>query len=99
MKQLNAFTMIEFDQMKEEACMSFISPNNGELRKLWIHRDTLQKLIGVKRWDKNAYGEPTLLQDELKKLLLREFPSKDAVVQWFETTANDIQKSKAQGTR
>ena len=97
MNQLNTFTMIDYDAVKEEACMSFLSPNNGDLRKLWIHRDTMLRLVGVKRWDKNTYGEPNLPQAELKIVMLREFKDPCDVEAWFDTTANKLMQSKAQG--
>ena len=95
---MKVFTMIEFDQVREEACMSFVSPNTGDMRKLWINRDTLRKLVGIARWDVTKYGEPTLLQVELKTLMLREFQRIADIETWFDTTANSICRSKAQGT-
>ena len=95
---LNTYTMVDYDSVKDEACISFISPNNGELRKLWIHRETLLRLVGVKRWDKNAYGEPLLLQAELKTILIREFDKPADIDVWFDTTSNNLMRSKAQGS-
>lgn len=95
---MNSYTMVDYDVVKDEACMSFVSPSTGDLRKVWIHRDTLMRLVGIKRWDKVAYGEPNLLQAELKILLTREFKDMCDVETWFETTSNNLMKLKAQGT-
>ena len=94
---LKPFTMVDYDPVKDEACMSFLSPNTGDTRKLWICRDTLMRLVGIKRWNRDAYGEPLLYQTELKTVLMREFPKTAEIETWFDSTSNDLMRHKAQG--
>ena len=83
--------MVDFDQVKEIACISFIS-SKGQPLSVFIHRDTFRALVGARKWNNADMGEPNLYQRELKEALGKDI--KGNQLAWFDETANGILESR-----
>lgn len=87
------FRMTNFSNVKDVATIAFLSPK-GELKSVFIHRDTFLKLMEGKLEKEQIPGmTPSLDQMELREAFNREI--KGDHKKWFETSANDLLKKEA----
>lgn len=91
MKDKLEVRMIDFNQVKESALITFIS-EKGYPTSIWIKKDTFRDLI-TGNWNSNEYGNPHLHQIGLKHAMK---DIKDPM-DWFENMSNNISKSRVQG--
>jgi len=84
--------MVDFDQVKEIACISFIS-SKGKPLSVYIHRDTFRALCGDTKWNVDEMGQPNLYQKELKDALAKDV--KGSQIKWFDETSNGILEQRA----
>jgi len=95
-KELTTLAMVDYDQVKEEARISFYAPE-GDYRKLWIKRVTFDKLLkGGSAWETNKYGDPHKFQQELRNVVLQEVKHGEHLI-WFDANRDRIQINKARG--
>jgi hypothetical protein len=82
--------MVDYDQVRDRGCISFISSKGNPL-SIWINQPTFEKLM-VGPWDINRYGEPNLYQKELRDSLRKKL--RGGYRSWFETNANRHMRDK-----
>jgi len=83
--------MVDFSNVKDAATISFLSPK-GELKSVFIHRDTFRKLM-TGALEKEPSMSPSLDQIELRETINREI-GKDPIG-WFNKEANEISRKEA----
>lgn len=83
--------MVDFDQVKERACIAFIT-SKGQPTSVWINKPTF-KLLMEGPWDNVKLGEPHLYQRELRDAM-KSYVKKN-YMPWFEHEANILMKKNA----
>lgn len=85
--------VINYSNARESATIAYMS-SRGEVRSIYIHRDTFNKLMTGELDRMDVPGmSPSLEQIELRDALRKEV-GKD-YAKWFDTTTNEYLKNEA----
>lgn len=94
MKQNLTVQMLYYNQVRDMAKISYISPRGG-VKSVYIHRDTFLKLMNGDL-ERNQYKEgPTLDQQELKDALVKEIQQEYQT--WFDACVNTLLEAVCNG--
>jgi hypothetical protein len=77
--------VVEYDQVKEMACIAFTSPK-GKPASIWIHKTTFERIFNG-GWDEEQQGGMTSKQLEMRDKITNNV--KGNPIQWFDKSIND----------